>query len=215
MDVFAVNTHRRHLARFLARYEIFKKILDIEGAIIECGVFNGQGVFTWAKLSSIFEPYALKRKIIGFDTFEGFPNVNEKDVTPKNKIEIEDFSPELNIKKQLECVKKYDEERYLNQFNKIELIKGDAILTIPEYMKKNEHIIVSLLFLDFDLYEPTKIALENFTNRMFKGSIIAFDQINNEGWPGETLSLLESKIDLDRHKISKFHFDSNISYIQL
>jgi hypothetical protein len=215
MDFFAVNTHRRHLARFLARYELLKKILDIEGSIIECGVFNGQGVFTWAKLSSIFEPYALKRKIIGFDTFEGFPHINEKDITPINKIQIDDFNPEINIEKQMEYVNKYDEERYLNQFKKIELIKGDAIKTIPEYMKNNEHIIVSLLFLDFDLYEPTKIALETFTDRMFKGSIIAFDQINNEGWPGETLSLLESRIDLNRHKISKFHFDSNISYIQL
>ena len=68
---FEMQVHRRHLARFIVRYELFKKILDVKGSIVECGVHYGGGVLAWAKLSSIFEPYALNRKIIGFDTFEG------------------------------------------------------------------------------------------------------------------------------------------------
>jgi len=215
---FELFVHRRYLARFIVRYELFKKIMNIEGSIIECGVWNGGGVLAWGKLSEIFEPYAIKRKIIGFDTFEGFPHINDKD---KGKI----FNP--NVKKGafkpanttydgiLSSIEIFNNERYLNQFNKIELVKGDALRTIPDFVNENKHLIVALLFLDFDIYEPTKIALKNLLPRMSKGSILAFDEINNAGWPGETLALIEEIKDLRNIKIEKFHFDSNISFIVL
>ena len=49
-----------------------------------------------------------------------------------------------------------------------------------------------MLYLDFDIYEPTLTALENFLPRMPKGSVIAFDELNNPDWPGETMAFLES-----------------------
>ena len=51
---------------------------------------------------------------------------------------------------------------------KIELVKGDVRKTIPKYIKDNPHLIVSLLYLDLDLYEPTRAALRNFIPRMPK-----------------------------------------------
>lgn len=75
-------------------------------------------------------------------------------------------------------------------------------------------MIVALLFLDFDLYEPTKIALEHFVSRIPKGGILAFDEINNQFWPGETIALLERYKDLNQLEIKKFDFDPNIAYIQ-
>ena len=51
------------------------KILNIEGSIVECGVWNGAGLLSYAKLVEIFEPYSIKRKVIGFDTFEGFVDI--------------------------------------------------------------------------------------------------------------------------------------------
>jgi hypothetical protein len=44
------------LNRFLAKNELFKKILNIHGNIIECGVFNGAGLMSWANFSAIYEP---------------------------------------------------------------------------------------------------------------------------------------------------------------
>ena len=49
---------------------------------------------------------------------------------------------------------------------------------------------MSLLFLDFDLYEPTKAALEQFVPRMPRGAVLAFDELDNPIWPGETKALL-------------------------
>ena len=49
-----------------------------------------------------------------------------------------------------------------------------------------------MLFLDFDLYEPTRVALEHFLPRMPNGAVLAFDELDNPLWPGETLAMLEA-----------------------
>ncbi len=63
---------------------------------------------------------------------------------------------------------------------------------MPQFVAEHPHLLVSLLFLDLDLYEPTKVAIECFLPRMPKGAVIAFDELDNPMWPGETLALLES-----------------------
>ena len=175
----------------------------------------------WAKLSSALEPYGLHRKIIGFDTFEGFPDTHEKDAsgfskTENNELKTGGFKSHDSIYDELvECIEEYDNNRYLEQFPKVELVKGDALQTIPEYLKENQHLLISLLFLDFDLYEPTRVALENFLPRIPKGGIIAFDEINNKFWPGETVAMVEKLLPLNHYAIRKFPHDPNIAYIQL
>src|SRR5438045_8704666 len=79
LEDFPKYVRRQHLKRFLALYEIFKRVLRIKGSIVECGVFRGFGVMAWAKLSAILEPENLTRRIYGFDTFEGFPSLHDKD----------------------------------------------------------------------------------------------------------------------------------------
>ncbi len=49
---------------------------------------------------------------------------------------------------------------------------------------------------------------------MPKGSIIAFDEVNNPDWPGETEAMLKS-LKLNDNKLSCFEFEPNISYIEL
>ncbi len=72
-----------------------------------------------------------------------------------------------------------------------------------------------MLFLDFDLYEPTMVALEHLLPRVPKGGIVAFDEINNKFWPGETLAAFEKFGGFNNVEIKKFAFDPNIAYIQL
>jgi hypothetical protein len=49
---------------------------------------------------------------------------------------------------------------------------------------------------------------------MPKGAVLAFDEINNPQWPGETLALLET-LDLRNIAIKKFPWDPYISYAVL
>lgn len=217
LDNFEKYVRRQTLGRFIARYELFKKIIHLKGSIVECGVHYGGGLMAWAKLSANLEPFALHRKIIGFDTFEGFVNVNTKDLTEngKNKkVKPGGFSTQIDVYEELlDCIEVNDNNRFLNQFPKVELVRGNAAITIPEYLEKNRHLIISLLFLDFDLYEPTKIALDYFFDRIPKGGIIVFDEINNENWPGETEALFEKFTSLNNLHIRKFPHDPNIAYI--
>src|SRR3954467_8781405 len=79
LEAFPRFASKRSLARFLCRHELYKRIVDVNGVIVECGVFNGAGLFTWAQLANIYEPTNYNRKVIGFDTFEGFPGVSDED----------------------------------------------------------------------------------------------------------------------------------------
>ena len=72
-------------------------------------------------------------------------------------------------------------------------------------------MVVALLYLDFDLYKPTKVALENFFPRMPKGAVVAFDELDNPLWPGETESMLEFFND-HKLRIERLSFDPYVGY---
>ena len=214
LENFPKYVRRQNLTRFLALYEIFKKIECVKGSIIECGVNNGFGLMSWAKFSAILEPVNLTRRIYGFDTFDGFPSISDEDLSATSShIKKGDLAADV-YEELSDLIDIYDSTRFIGHVNKVNLIKGDASQTIPDFLDKNPHIIVSLLFLDFDLYAPTKIALEHFLPRMPKGSIVAFDELDNPLWPGETLAMLEThtKRPLALERLS---FDPYISYAVL
>ena len=214
LEAFPRFATKRSMARFLVKHEIFKKIIGTTGIIVECGVFNGAGLFTWAQLSNIYEPTNYTRKMVGFDTFTGFPEVNDKldnaGVLTSKPGDLHGSSlDELMI-----SVDKYNSERHLSHIPNVELVQGDFLKTADTYLQKNPHTIISLLYLDFDLYEPTKKALDIFLPRMPKGSIVAFDEINCNSFPGETKAL-DDVMGIRNHRINRFAFDPWISYIEL
>jgi hypothetical protein len=210
---FPKYVRRHEIARFLCRYEIFKRQLNVKGSIVECGVHHGGGVMTWAHFSATLEPYNYHRKIIGFDTFQGFPTVATED-GGNELAHVGSLRVDYDVQEELtRSIMEYDSNRFINHKQKIELVAGDACKTIPQYLTENRHLLVSLLYLDFDLYEPTVAALTHFLPRIPKGGVIAFDEVNNPIWPGETLALLE-KLDLRHHKLECFEFEPNISFIQ-
>ena len=218
LENFPKYVRRQQLKRFLAHYEIFQRILPIKGSIVECGVFRGFGFMSWAKLSTILEPENLTRRIYGFDSFDGFPTISPKDenVTQAG-VKAKPVSGDLRANSHDELqllIEQYDNDRFLNHIDKCHLIAGDACQTIPRFIEEHKHLVVSLLFLDFDLYEPTKVAIEHFLPRMPKGSIIAFDELDNPIWPGETLALLET-IGINQLKIERLPWDPFIGFAQL
>ncbi|OLC89407.1 MAG: dTDP-6-deoxy-L-hexose 3-O-methyltransferase [Acidobacteria bacterium 13_1_40CM_4_58_4] len=210
LENFPKYVRRQHLKRFLAMYELFKLILPVKGSIVECGVFRGFSLMSWAKLSTILEPENLTRRIYGFDTFNGFPSVSSSDRNGSGVAEVGDFQAS-SYEELLELIRLYDQDRFLGHIPKMQLIRGDVIKTIPEFVQQNRHLLVSLLFIDLDLYEPTKVALEQIVPRMPKGAIIAFDELDNPIWPGETEALLE-KLSVNQLEIRRLDWDPYIGY---
>ncbi|MDO8505566.1 MAG: TylF/MycF/NovP-related O-methyltransferase [bacterium] len=207
---FLKYVRRQDLTRLLARYEIFKKVLHTKGSIVECGVYRGFGLFAWALFSEILEPVNLTRRIYGFDTFSGFSQISDKDANSVRTATQGDLAA-FSYEELQELIKTFDKNRFLGHIEKIRLIKGSAVETIPQFVKENPHLVVSLLFLDFDVYEPTKIAIESLVPRMPKGSIIAFDELDNSIWPGETQALLDT-LGINNLKIQRLEFDPYIGY---
>lgn len=215
LESFPKYVRRQNLTRFLALYEVFKRVLAVKGSIVECGVHRGFGLMSWAKLSSILEPVNLTRRIYGFDTFTGFPSVHEHDVSGQGgtAAKIGELAAST-YEELLEIARVHDQDRYLGHIAKIELIRGDARHTIPEFIKSHEQLVVSLLFMDFDLFEPTSVALEHFVPRMPKGAVIAFDELDNPIWPGETMALLD-KIGIRRLELQRLEFDPYIAFARM
>jgi len=207
---FAKYVRRQKLTRFLVQHELFKRVLEVTGSVIECGVFSGHGLMAWAQLSAILEPVGYQRRIYGFDTFEGFPHVSPKD---EKGVQVGDLKDDCYEELQ-ECIRLFDRNRFINHIPKVQTIKGDFCQTGPQFLQDNPQLLVALLYLDFDLYEPTKKALELFLARMPKGAIIAFDEIRDPGWPGETLAMLEC-INIRNVTIRKFPYEPNIAFIRL
>ena len=210
LENFPKYVRRQHLKRFLAMYEIFKLALPVKGSVIECGVFKGFSVMAWAKLSTILEPENLTRRIYGFDTFEGFPSVGDKDTNVVAMPEKGELSGN-SYDELLELIEEYDKDRFLGHIDKVHLFRGDATQTIPKFVADHPHLVVSLLYLDFDLYEPTLVALNNFLPRMPRGAILAFDELDNPQWPGETLAAIES-VGLSRLKLQRIDWDPYVSF---
>jgi len=209
-DNFPLFITRQELVKYLVRYELFKKILNVKGSIVECGVYKGSSLMFFANLSAAYEPYAFTREIIGFDTFTGFPNIHNKDHLAYNVGELSDANPETIEK----SIKLYNRNRPIGHIPKVKLVKGDAVITIPQYFIENPSTLVALLYLDFDIYEPTMIALKTILPRLPKGGIIAFDELNDRRAPGEVGALLEL-LNINQHEIKKFPEEPHISYIKL
>lgn len=207
---FPKYVRRQHLKRFLAMYELFKLVLPVKGSVVECGVFRGFGVMTWAKLSAMLEPENLTRRIYGFDTFQGFPTIGDKDRS-KFASPAEGELSASSHDELLQLIEQYDRDRFLGHLPKVELIAGDITKSAAAFIESHPHVLISLLFIDCDLYDPTHAALKAFLPRMPKGAIVAFDELDNPIWPGETLAALENDL-LKGLRLRRLEWDPYIAY---
>ena len=213
LENFPKYVRRNQLKRFLAMYELFKLVLPVKGSVVECGVFRGFGIMSWAKLSTILEPENLTRRIYGFDTFDGFPSVGQEDRSTFTSAAVGDLRSSSFDELQA-LIGAYDRDRFLGNIPKIKLVKGDLAETAPQFVEEHPHLVVSLLFIDCDLYEPTRAALRAFVPRMPKGAVLAFDELDNPIWPGETRAVLE-ELGLGRLRLQRLPWDPYISYAVL
>ena len=102
----------------------------------------------------------------------------------------------------------------MSHIKRFELVKGNAEETIPQYFVDNPETVVSMAILDFDIYRPTKVALENIRDRMPKGSILVFDELCDPYFPGETLAV-DEVFGIRNLKIERLPITARISYAVL
>ncbi|EFO29538.1 dTDP-6-deoxy-L-hexose 3-O-methyltransferase [Roseibium sp. TrichSKD4] len=155
--------------KVLAQYELYKKIIDLPGDILELGVFKGLSLLRFASFRNCLEDQS-SRKIFGFDTFGEFPTdqlshpgdlafIKNYVATAGSGLKVEDLETILASK----------------NLQNIELIAGNILKTIPEFLAQKPAIKISILHLDMDVLEPTAFALEQLYDRVVPGGLLVFD----------------------------------------
>ena len=171
-DAPFVFANRIAVTAALSRIELFKMVQDIPGAIVECGVYKGNSLMLYMQLSMILEPYAINRSIIGFDTFQGFASIDQKEDPADINESMFSDTDETLIQDMIDA---NDLVRPVNRIPRCEIVKGDILETVPAFVKTRPDLVVAMLILDTDLYSSTKVALETFLPYMPKGAIVVLD----------------------------------------
>ena len=199
------------LSRILFFDFIYKKIIETQGVIMEFGTHWGQNAALLTALRGIYEPFNRHRKIIGFDTYKGFPSINKKDggsdLMIPGKLKLPKNYPDY-LKELLDV---HESLNPLSHIKKNEICVGDASIELAKYLKREPQTVIALAYFDFDIYKPTKDCLRMIKDRITKGSIIGFDELNDPDSPGETLALME-EIGLRNIRLKKHQFCSRVSY---
>ncbi|WP_413204345.1 crotonobetainyl-CoA--carnitine CoA-transferase [Rhodospirillum sp. A1_3_36] len=201
----------KNLSRILLMDHLFRQIVDVHGSIMEFGTRWGQNMALFAALRGIYDPFNRHRKLVAFDTFEGFPSLHEKDGAHEMMFKGA-LSTAENYDAFLERVLTVHEElNPLNHIKKFEIRKGDASVEVDRYLKERPETIIALAFFDFDIYEPTRKVMELIAPRLTKGSVVAFDELNDPDSPGETLAVMET-VGLPNVRLKKYRYASRVSY---
>lgn len=189
---FTKYVPKTSLIQFIGRYELYKIIKDIPGDILEIGVCGGSGLFSFIQSVFINEPDYQWRNIIGFDTFEGFVGINDKDnINISSEVKNIGSYKSDSYDEIIQLKNVHQNFRFINNRDQIYLVKGDVCETIPEYLKTHQGLIISMLYIDVDLYEPTKTCLQLLWERIPKGGIVVFDDAIMHEWEGEAIALHE------------------------
>jgi len=209
---FALYTPRQVLSDFLVRYELFKQVLEIPGSIVECGVLNGQGLLTFAQCSAILEPNNVNRLVFGLDTFSGFPSVSDADRSgASDRMVAGGMKVDGSLERIQQAMTLFDQNRFIGHVPKIKLWQGDIVAQMDKFLEEHPYLLISLLYLDVDLYEPTKVILERLLPRVPKGGLVVFDELNMKDYPGETQALMHT-LDISKLELKRLPHCSRISY---
>ena len=159
--------------RILMLYNLIDSLKKVKGDVVEFGIWNGNNLFTIKKILDFLKQ---KRKVIGYDNFIGFPNpvgFNKN----KSKKGIYAGNPRL-IKFVINFFR----------FKSIQIINDD-ILNLKNHIKKFNKL--SFIYIDCNVYEPTKIILNLLSKKLSRNGVIAFDEGLKNSKSGEGKALLE------------------------
>jgi hypothetical protein len=191
IDNLPVYLRRHQLADLLSMDALYRMLPEVPGTIMEFGVLHGRHLVTLTALRSIYEPYNSLRRIVGFDTFTGFPEIADIDRVSTSAVPGRFAVPEGEVEHLREVIAAHEANEPYGHTQRSFVVQGDVRETVPQYLKDNPETIIALAYIDLDVYLPIKDILQVIKPHLTKGSIIAFDELAHPKWPGETIALRE------------------------
>lgn len=179
------------LAKIFFLHEAYSNILKLPGDIYVYGVWLGQDVVVFESLRAMMEPYNASRKIVAFDTFEGYESISSADQV-SNVVKEDGYAvPDKYEEYLAEVLAYHRSENAMGHAVTHKLIKGDVTKTSSEYVDTHPESMVAMAYFDMALYKPTLSALQSISERLMPGSILVFDELNDPRYPGETIAFRE------------------------
>lgn len=196
---FYLSSDISRLHKPIIHYELYKKTINVPGALVELGLFKGTSFVRFLAYREMLEN-ADARKVIGFDTFGEFPGATLEKDKKMLKTYLDNAGNQSISDDQLMKILERKEVA-----KNVDLVKGDINVTLPRYINENPSIRFSLVHLDVDLYEPSVTALKTLFPLLSKGGIFILDDYGI--WEGETLAvdeyLKDKNITLKRFPFAK------------
>ncbi|WP_293044758.1 hypothetical protein [Mycobacterium sp.] len=181
-----------HVLRRIAFFDnVYRRILTVPGVVMEFGVRFGRDLAILDGLRTLHEPLNYGRSIVGFDTFSGFPSIDDRDGDHEMAQVGGLATGERYENFLIDVLAAREEMSPFSHIRKFDVRTGDAPEQLAAYLDENPQTIVAFAYFDMDIYEPTKRCLELLRKHVTKGTVIGFDELNCGEFPGETLAVQE------------------------
>lgn len=196
---FYLTSSSTRIAKLVTHYELYKLIVNLPGDVVECGVFKAVTFLQWATFRGMLEN-ELSRRIVGFDTFDRFPDATNPDDVQFRQRFVNSAGERSIAREELLAACRH------KRIDNVELVQGDINVTVPKYAEENPHFKISLLHVDTDLYEPSRTVLEHFYSRVVRGGVVVLDDFGTV--PGGTKAIDEflAEHNVQLRKLSLSHW---------
>ena len=204
------------LARFLAIDHIYRKIVALPGIVIDLGTWRGQTAVLCENLRAIHEPLNFYRRIVCFDTFEGYSGFSERDrPTALHQDGTYDVGGNSYAEYLRQLLVLHEKSNAMgHNCGKHKVIEGDCRATLPEFFAEHGHETVALAFFDLNSYDPTRQAFEAVWQRLVPGGIVAFWQLTRANVPAEGSVYAEQILPAVPHKIHRSDFYPGLCFLE-
>lgn len=215
MIALNVFSPRQTIAKTLALSEVITRTEGVAGSIVQCGVYYGNVLMTYANLAVNHEPYNYNCRIFGFDTFAGNVGHNPE----KDGADVARQNGYYNAHGAYESVQKaiefFDRDRPIGHLPKVTLIKGDITEKAEPFLEEHDNLCIRILHTSMVLYEPTMHALRTFAPRVAQGGMIIVQGrfSRNGGAPQALVDYMKEK--RQPWKLQNFAMYSNLHYVQV
>ena len=180
------------LVKFLVLSQVYERIKDLPGCLVEFGTWWGQNMVLLENLRAIHEPFNKQRTILGFDTFTGYTGRAEQDRDSEVWKEASYSTGREYLGYLRELLEVHEASNVLGHVRRRhQLIEGDIEVTAREYFSAHPETIVAFAYFDVALYRPTRAALEAIKPHLVSGSVLLLDELTWPESPGEAIAFKE------------------------
>jgi hypothetical protein len=204
------------LARFMAIGEVYRQILSRPGIVVDLGTWRGQTAVLCENFRAIFEPLHLNRRIVCFDTFEGYRGFSDEDrPSTLHRDGTYDTGGSDYARRLAHLLEVHERNNAMgHQYGKHRVIHGDCRETLPQFFAEHRNEFVALAFFDLNSSEPTRAAFDLIWDRLVPGGVVAIWQLTRDAIPAEGMVYTDHILNKRSHSVERSPVYPGLCYLR-